>query len=230
MSGLFAAALAVPVGGLLVVLTVAVSRRDGAAVVNALVSLAVVPVALVAAAGFQSPIAGPLIAPALPVWAAVASLLHAAGMLGPYESIWWWDHLTHSLSAALATALIYAAAVVAWGGSASSVGLAAVAVGYIAVLGIAWELLELVARALGERYGVEPVLVHYGWSDTALDIGFDVVGAAVVVGLNLRVFVDLAGRYPDASAALLSWTAGGAVVGTAVMALALFAFDAIPTA
>jgi hypothetical protein len=59
------------------------------------------------------------------------------------------------------------------------------------VLGLLWELLELVLRELGDRHGIEPVLIHYGWRDTALDIVFDVVGVVLVLAVDLRLFVPV---------------------------------------
>jgi len=221
MSGALLPVLAVLFGGLATTLLVALRRRDGAAIVNALASLAVALASIFVAAGAESPLAGPLLAPALPVWVAAAGLLHAVGMLGPYESVWWWDHLTHTLSAALAAALVYAVAVT-WGGGLSQAGAAAITVGYVAALGVAWEVLELVARAVGERYDVDPVLVQYGWADTAFDLVFDVVGAALVVAVDLRAFVDLAARYPDASRALLGWIGVAVAVGAVLASLVLY--------
>jgi hypothetical protein len=140
-------------------------------------------------------------------------------MLGPYDSVWWWDHLTHTLSAALVAALVYAAALVALptlGLSADPVTVAAVTVALTFGGGVLWELVEILARAVGERYGVEPVLVHYGWRDTAADLVFDVVGAVLVVALDVRVFLGAAGRVPGASRLLI--LGGGAVLAGSVVA------------
>jgi hypothetical protein len=119
----------------------------------------------------------------LAFWIAVAGLLHALGMLGRYDSVWWWDHLTHTLSAALAAALLYAGLLVV----APAIAVAGTVL-TIVVLGVLWEAGELFAREVADRYDIEPVLVHYGWRDTALDLLFDVVGAGVVVALDVRLF------------------------------------------
>ena len=104
-------------------------------------------------------------------------------MLGRYDSVWWWDHLTHTLSAALAAALLYAGLLVV----APAIAVAGTVL-TIVVLGVLWEAGELFAREVADRYDIEPVLVHYGWRDTALDLLFDVVGAGVVVALDVRLF------------------------------------------
>lgn len=177
----------------LAILAWALRRRDLAVATNAFVGaiLIVSPFVVTTvrhSVGAQHIAIGPL----LPAWIALASLLHAIGMLGVYESVWWWDHLTHTVSAALVAALVYAGALATVGdtaGLSTSPGLLTVSVTLL--IGVVWEGLELVARDIGERLDVEPVLVHYGWLDTGLDLVFDVVGAVLVVVLDVRVFVPL---------------------------------------
>jgi len=176
--------LLLTVGPLTVLLAVALRRENGAAVVNTAACLLVtlVPVAVDAAPGVS-------FSPVLTYWVGGASVLHCVGMLGWYESVQGWDHLAHTVSAALAAALLYAGFLVATGLSAP--GAAAATLGLIVVLGVLWELLELLMREVGERHGIEPVLIHYGWRDTALDMVFDVVGVALVLVLDLRLFVPV---------------------------------------
>jgi hypothetical protein len=207
--------------GILAVLAVAARQGNTAAAVNALAAfaLAVLPTAL----EWLSPTV--LSGPALSLWLAAAGLFHSVGMLGPYDSVWWWDHLTHTLSAALVAALVYAAALVALptlGLSADPVTVAAVTVALTFGAGVLWELVEILARAVGERYGVEPVLVHYGWRDTAADLVFDVVGAVLVVALDVRVFLGAAGRVPGASR-LLILGVGAVLAGSVVAGLLVWA-------
>ncbi|WP_181686391.1 hypothetical protein [Halorhabdus salina] len=171
----------------------AIRRRDIAVATNAFIGALLVVTPFVAAPlldaiGYQRLAIGPL----LPAWIGVASLLHAIGMLGVYESTWWWDHLTHTVSAALVAALVYAGAVVVLGETTGITTLpGVVTVTGTLLVGVLWEGLELLARDVGDRLDVEPVLVHYGWLDTALDLVFDVVGAVLVVALDVRVFVPL---------------------------------------
>ncbi|SFQ06821.1 MULTISPECIES: hypothetical protein [Halolamina] len=169
----------------LAALYVGYRRGDTAAVVNTAAAVALVLVfaalPVVLRDGDQ-----PTRLAGLTFWVAVAGFLHALGMLGRYESVWWWDHLTHTLSAALAAALLYAAVLVAgWSGAAAITLLGTT------VLGVLWEVGELIAREIADRYDIEPVLVHYGWRDTAFDLVFDVVGAVLVVALDLRLFVPV---------------------------------------
>jgi len=204
---------------------VAVRRRNVAAIVNTLAmsALAVLSLALVVETG--SAWTGRLATPTLPLWVATACVLHSIGMLGWYDTVWWWDHLTHTVSAALVTALVYAGLVVAVDAgavpalAASTVPVATLA--FVMLVGVFWELIELVARAVAERYGIEPVLVHYGWRDTAFDLVFDIVGAVVIVVLDVDVFVDLAARFPGPTGALVSWFGGLVTVGSILLVLAL---------
>ena len=171
-------------GPLAALLALAVERENGAAVVNTAACLLVtlVPVAVETGVGVS-------LTPLLTFWIGGASVLHCVGMLGVYESVRGWDHLTHTVSAALAGALLYAGFLVV--ADRSAAGAAAATLLLIVGLGVLWELLELAMRELGERYGVEPVLIHYGWRDTALDMVFDVVGVALVLVVDLRLFVPV---------------------------------------
>lgn len=167
-------------------LAVGVRRENAAAVVNtaAMLCLALVPPAAGWLFGDGPATAG---LPGLTLAVAVAGFLHALGMLGRYESVWWWDHLTHTLSAALLTALLYAGLLVV----DPSIAVAGALLGTL-TLGVLWEVGELFAREVAERYEIEPVLVHYGRRDTALDLVFDLVGAGLVVALDLRLFLPVA--------------------------------------
>lgn len=204
---------------------VALRRRSWAAVVNSLVSV-VLAVSAAAVATTLLPLAwNAVAAPELALWVSVAGLLHSVGMLGPYDSVWWWDHLTHTVSAALVAALVYAGLVVAvdtgvWP-FVSSATTPVLTVLFTFGIGVAWEVVELVSRGVGELFDVEPVLVHYGWRDTALDLVFDVVGAVLVVVLDVRIFVEAAARVPETVGASLVWTSGTILVSAAVMASAV---------
>lgn len=168
----------------------ALRRRHVPATVNALVGLVVafLPAAVDALLTPERLV----VAPALPLWIAVAGFLHSLGMLGLYDSTWWWDHLTHTVSAALVAAFLYAAALTGLLPVGRSSGVAAVATLTLTLLvGVGWELIELVARTVAERYDVDPVLVHYGRTDTLYDLVFDVVGAVFVVAFDLRLFVPV---------------------------------------
>lgn len=198
---------------LLALVGVAVARRNVAAAVNAGGGL------LLAAGAIALWLDAGSLGPALPVWVTFAGVVHAAGMLGLYESRWWWDHLTHGVSAALVAALVYAGLTVALPDRSTAV--AVLTVGATLVVGVAWELAELVGRDLAERLDVEPVLVYYGRRDTLFDLVFDLVGAALVVAADVRTFLPLADRSPAATRTALVVAGAAVVVGSAAMAGAL---------
>jgi len=226
MSWVVTAAILALVAGIAATLVVAVQRGNGAATVNAVASLAAVLVAVAVTGGLvPAPAWLAATGPAVTLWVAAAGLLHCVGMLGPYDTVWWWDHLTHVVSGAFVAALAYAALlVVGRGGPGAALDWATVAaltVLLTLLAGVFWELIELVARSLGERFGVEPVLVHYGWRDTALDLGFDLLGAILVVLLDVRVFVAVADRSGGATQAMLLGGSGVLVLGSVTMAVFL---------
>ena len=194
----------------------ATRRRNVAAIVNALFALAVT--LLPALAGVVAP--STTVDPTVPLWIALAGFLHSLGMLGLYETLWWWDHLTHTVSAALVAALLYAALLVAYPLSAGP--LAVATVGFTFAVGVFWELIELVAREVGDRFDVEPVLVHYGWRDTAFDLVFDVVGALLIVGFEVGVFVPIVDRFPQVAETLVIGGGGVVLVGSLVMTVVVW--------
>lgn len=203
-------AVALLAAGIVAALLEGIRRESGAVVVNAVVALGAtaVPSTVLLPLGVGTP----ALMWNLTLWVAAAGFLHTLGMLGFYESVAWWDHLTHTLSAGVLAAVFYPASIVTTelraGTLEWTLTVAGLTVGLTLLAGIAWELLELVARELGERYDVEPVLVHYGRRDTALDLVFDVIGAVAVLALDVRLFFPIVERYPG--------TAGVVLVGSAV--------------
>lgn len=120
------------------------------------------------------------------LWIGVAVLAHTLGMAGPYETIWWWDHLTHTLSAALLASLGYALARTLET-ETSEIRLPAdfllvFVVIFTLAAGVLWEVLEFLGRLATRSIGRQPILIQYGLQDTVLDLLFDGVGA-IVVGL-----------------------------------------------
>ncbi|MFB6092989.1 MAG: hypothetical protein ABEK02_08275 [Haloquadratum sp.] len=124
------------------------------------------------------------LSPRLTAVVTLAVLLHALGMVGLYEHVWWYDHLTHTFSAMLVAAVGYAATcAVDEHSDAVSVPprfLWVFLLLFTVALGVFWEVLEFLARQVAAALGVEAVLVQYGLEDTILDLVFDTVGALLV--------------------------------------------------
>jgi len=171
--------------GLVAVLVAGVRRRDPGAVVNAAVAFAATYAPDVAERVF-----GLEFRPWQRAYVDGAMLTHAVGMLGPYDDVWWWDHLTHAHSSTLVGSAAFAAARRRGDDPRPRV------VAAVAVAGLCWELLEYVIHATANRLGLEPVLVTYGKRDTALDLVFNFVGAAVVLLLGDRALENFA-RTPE---------------------------------
>jgi hypothetical protein len=166
--------------------------------------------------------------PGLSLWIAIAGFLHMLGMLGWYDSVWWWDHLTHTVSAALLTALVYASLLV-YSSHSSGVQLTDIYTAILTILftlaiGVFWEFIELAARELGMYIDRPPVLKYYGLHDTVFDMIFNGVGAVVIVAFDIRVFVPLAEQAPQTMGALVFGSAIALFVGTVCLGLLLEAF------
>ena len=205
---------------------IAVRRQNIAVVINAVVAFVLPLLPAVVEIGLSVILTRSVeFGPVLPVWLAVAGFLHLLGMLGLYESTWWWDHLTHTVSAALVATLLYAGVITtlpAIAGTGDSSGIVViVTVVFTFAIGVFWELLELVAREVGERFDIEPVLIHYGWRDTIVDLGFDVVGAFLVIGADLRIFVPLMEQFPSVTGAVLVGSGWIVFGGSVLMVLLL---------
>jgi hypothetical protein len=111
--------------------------------------------------------------------------------------VWWWDHLTHTLSATVVAGVGYATAR-AFDEHSDAVYLPQPFLGlyvllFTLALGVFWEVLEFGARAAAAALGTRPVLFQYGLEDTLLDLVFDTAGAALVALFGsgrLRPVVD----------------------------------------
>ncbi|WP_318570738.1 hypothetical protein [Salinigranum marinum] len=171
---------------LVAVAVVGVRRRDPSAVANAAVALAgtFLPDAVERryAVTFR---------PWQRLYTESAMLTHAVGMLGPYDDVWWWDHLTHTHSATLLGGVVHAVARRRDRDPLPHV-LAGVAGG-----GALWELAEYATHGLSRRIGFDPVLVSYGRTDTLLDLLFNLVGALLVVAFADRLVGNLVRRDGD---------------------------------
>jgi hypothetical protein len=201
--------------------------RNLQAVVNGIASLVVAALPTLAeiaiASGSGADVA---FGPALSAWIAVAGFLHMLGMLGWYDTVSWWDHLTHTVSAALVAALVYASlqAPSALGSQVAGPYAALFTVLFTLGAGVVWEFVELAARELGEYVDRPPVLEYYGLRDTVLDMAFNGVGAVGVVALDVRVFVSITEQIPRLAEAAVVWSTvllfvGGLALGVALEAI-----------
>lgn len=126
-------------------------------------------------------------------WVSMAGLVHTLGMLGPYDDVWWWDNLAHTLSGVVVAAIADVTYRSDADGTYRPRGCSrpAFITGITLGFGVVWEILEYIAHTLGDRIGIEPMLVHYGRRDTVGDLVFDLLGAALVVRFGRAALANL---------------------------------------
>lgn len=215
---------------LVVALLFGIRRWNASLLVNALVALgatflpALVEVSLATSYGVRTSVDE-----LVTFWIASAGFLHTVGMLGWYESKWWWDHVTHLVSAAFVAAAFYGCvhgiAIASTGRQPSTAFAVGLTLAFTLSVGVFWELVELVVHRYSRELGVESVLIPYGRRDTALDLVFDAVGALLVVGLDVRIFDSVAATVPTATTWLLLSAGGFVIVGSFGSVLALLLWD-----
>lgn len=127
----------------------------------------------------------------LTLWIVTAVFLHALGTVGIpgsptsfYRSVWWWDHLTHTLSSSIVAAAGYATA------RAIDKHTRAVSLPprfmfvfillFVLAFGVAWEVAEFAAGGIAIMLGGGSVLTQYGLADTMLDLVFNTIGGVIV--------------------------------------------------
>ncbi|MDF9747089.1 hypothetical protein [Natrinema salsiterrestre] len=159
--------------GLVTVLAIGVRRRDPGAAVNAILGFVGISLPDVIERRYDMEFR-----PWQRVYLETAMLTHAVGMLGQYDDVWWWDHLTHTHSATILGGLTFAAARRRGRDPRPRV------IAVVACAGILWELVEYTIHATANRIGFEPVLVTYGKTDTFYDLVFNLVGAGIVLVLG----------------------------------------------
>lgn len=115
------------------------------------------------------------------VYTEITMLAHAVGFLGPYNDTWWWDHVTHVLSASLLGGSVHVAARRRGRSPNRAVPIAVVGGGLF------WEVLEYSIHRVSDRLGIEPVLVYYGPRDTVKDLLFNLLGALLVLAFGDRL-------------------------------------------
>jgi hypothetical protein len=171
---------------LLVLIGLGLERGNLGIVVNASLGLGVTQLPAVLERDYHIPMdAG------LTLWITAAVFFHALGTAGLpgseanfYRSIWWWDHLTHTLSSSIVAAAGYA--------TARAVELHSDAVSlpgrfmfvfillFVLAFGVFWEVIEFAVAGAATVMGTQSVLVQYGLDDTMLDLLFDTLGGVVV--------------------------------------------------
>ena len=179
--------------GLVAALLVGFWYRNVGVVVNAAVGLAVTELPAVLERDYEL-----ALGPGLTLWITAAVFLHALGTVplpgvdaSLYQALWWWDHVTHTLSSSVVAAAGYAGARAVDEYSVdvdlTSGFLFVYLLLFVMAFGVLWELVEFAIGLAAASLGVPSVLTQYGLGDTMLDLVFDSAGALVVASLGTAV-------------------------------------------
>ncbi|PCR90205.1 hypothetical protein [Natrinema ejinorense] len=185
--------------GLIGMLFVGIDRGNGGIVINTGVALIVTQLPPILERDYEIPMD-----PRLTLWITTAVFLHAFGTVGLpgatatlYSQVWWWDHMTHALSASLVAAVGYAtvralhehAAGIYFPGRFVAVFILL----FVLAFGVLWEILEFVIALSAEALGIRAVLTQYGLEDTMLDFVFNSIGALIVALWGGAYLTDVTG-------------------------------------
>ena len=178
---------------------IGIDRGDTGIVVNAGVALVVAQLPPILQRDYEIPMN-----PALTLWITGAVFLHALGTVGLpgsslnfYTTVWWYDHVTHALSASVVAAAGYIT-VRAIDRHNDDIYLPPRFTFVFVLLttiafGVFWEVIEFTVSQASLLLGATSVLTQYGLSDTMLDLLFDVVGAVVVAAWGTAYLTDVVG-------------------------------------
>jgi hypothetical protein len=181
------------------ILLIGLYRGAQGVVVNTIVALAVTQLPPLLERDFEIPMD-----PALTLWITTAVFLHALGTLGLpwsdlsfYQSVGWWDHLTHGLSASVVAAVGYATARSfdehGDGVSLPPTFMFVFILLFVLAFGVLWEVLEFLITEGSAALGLGSFLTQYGLEDTMLDLVFDTVGAVIVATWGTAHLHDVVG-------------------------------------
>ncbi len=129
-----------------------------------------------------------VIPPLLNLWITVALFLHVlGGVMGYYDHVWWWDNLTHFISAALISILGFTILLTISRLSGSlyvpPIVVPALIILFILATGVVWEIFEFFCdQLLGTN-------MQYSLQDTVYDMMFNTVGALFASIIGYRYFL-----------------------------------------
>ncbi|MDY6779747.1 MAG: hypothetical protein SV760_04230 [Halobacteria archaeon] len=137
----------------------------------------------------------------LSLWITTAVFLHSVGALGPYRTVWWWDHVTHTLSASIVGGVGYSTAR-AFDEHSDEVYIPSrfmfvFILVFVIAFGVIWEVLEFGVGRASATFGAGRVLTQYGLDDTMLDLVFDAVGGVVVATWGTAYLTDVSSRISE---------------------------------
>lgn len=189
--------------GLVGMFFIGIERRDPGVIVNAGVGLAVAQLPPLLERDHEIPMD-----PALTLWITGAVFLHALGTVGIpgsglsfYRSVWWYDHVTHALSASVVAAASYAT-IRAIDLHSEDIHLPprftfVFVLLFTIAFGVFWEVVEFAIAEVAALIGSTSVLTQYGLEDTMMDLLFDVLGGVVAAVWGTAYLTDVVGAVRD---------------------------------
>ena len=180
-------------------IAIGLDRGSVGIVANGAIALAVTYLPAVLERDYQIPMDT-----GLTLWITTAVFLHALGTVGIpgselsfYQSVWWWDHLTHTLSSSVVAAAGYATVraidlhteevYLPWQFTFVFVLL------FVVAFGVLWEVIEFAVGGVATLLGSGSILTQYGLEDTLLDLVFDTIGGLVVAVWGTAYLGDVIG-------------------------------------
>jgi hypothetical protein len=180
-------------------IAIGLDRGSVGIVANGVIALAVTYLPAVLERDYQIPMDT-----GLTLWITTAVFLHALGTVGIpgselsfYQSVWWWDHLTHTLSSSVVAAAGYATVraidlhseevYLPWQFTFVFVLL------FVVAFGVLWEVIEFAVGGVATLLGSGSILTQYGLEDTLLDLVFDTIGGLVVAVWGTAYLGDVIG-------------------------------------
>ncbi|XGI84287.1 hypothetical protein ACEU6E_03290 [Halorutilales archaeon Cl-col2-1] len=176
---------------LVIVAVYGLHRRSVGTVINSLVGLVITFLPSALERDYEIPMDA-----RLTLWITSAIFLHAVGTLGPYSSVWWWDHVTHTLSAAVVAGAGYST-VRALDIHSDEVEIPprltfVFVLVFVVAFGVTWEVLEFGVEKVGEAT-CQTLLTQYSLEDTMKDLIFDIVGGVIVGIWGTAYLTDVIG-------------------------------------
>lgn len=160
-------------------LFIGIDRGNVGIIVNSVLALAITELPALLDRDYALPMD-----PALVLWLTTAVFLHALGTLGPYQTVWWWDHVTHAISSSLVAGAGYATTRAVESYSDAIVlpprFLFVFLLALVLAFGVLWEVLEFGLGQMTAVMGTGQVLTQYGLDDSMLDLVFDAAGGLLV--------------------------------------------------
>ncbi len=130
-----------------------------------------------------------VIPPLLNLWICVALFLHViGGVMGFYDDVIWWDHLTHFVSGALISILGFTILLTITRLSNTlhipNFLIPVVILLFILATGVVWEIFEFFADQLLGTH------MQYGLKDTVFDMIYNIFGAGFASLIGFRYFLS----------------------------------------